>query len=118
MISKHFSEEEFACRCGCGKIIVNQRLVSILEGVREALNKPIVINSGCRCEKQNAEAGGKPNSAHLTGEAVDIKCSTSNYRFKLIHEFLYIGVRRIGIGKGFVHIDVSETLPQNQIWIY
>jgi hypothetical protein len=120
MISEHFSEKEFECPCRCGKLIINNRLVSVLEGVRGALNRPIIIDVGgvCRCEKHNAAVGGKPNSAHLTGEAADIDCSTSADRFDMVHEFLYIGVKRIGIGRGFVHVDVSETLPQNMIWLY
>ncbi len=36
---------------------------------------PIVINSGYRSEAVNKAVGGAPNSNHLTGCAVDIRCA-------------------------------------------
>ena len=33
---------------------------------------PIIITSGYRCEKHNAEVGGVANSMHMTGKAADI----------------------------------------------
>jgi len=45
-----------------------------LESVRTLLAKPITINSGYRSVKVNEVVGGAPNSAHITGQAVDFVC--------------------------------------------
>lgn len=41
--------------------------------IRECYKKPIIITSGYRCKELNTKVGGKPNSKHLKGLAVDIK---------------------------------------------
>ena len=66
-------------------------------------------------EKVNGRSG---NSAHTKGKAVDIRCNTSSNRYKIVAAALACGVRRIGIGKTFVHIDNDGTLPQGVIWDY
>lgn len=43
----------------------------LLEPLREALGKPIVINSGYRCERLNSAVGGSKTSQHMKGEAAD-----------------------------------------------
>lgn len=50
------------------------RLVNnVLDPAREALGKPIHVNSGYRCERLNREVGGAKNSQHVKGEAADIE---------------------------------------------
>ena len=44
----------------------------VLEPLRVAMNRPIHISSGYRCEKLNKAVGGVYNSQHLKGQAVDI----------------------------------------------
>ena len=117
-LSEHFKESEFRCKCGCGKFIHNPRLVMILEFARHQYGKPIIIVSGTRCEAHNRAVGGKATSAHLTGEAVDIRIDTSSDRFALLKIFYMLGIKRFGIGGGFLHIDVSEALPQGVTWLY
>lgn len=50
--------------------------VLILEPLRTALNKPIIINSGYRCKELNKAVGGVPDSHHLKGLAADINFSS------------------------------------------
>lgn len=45
----------------------------ILDPLREAYGKPIIVTSGYRCEKLNKIVGSKPSSQHVKGEAADIK---------------------------------------------
>ncbi len=45
----------------------------ILDPLREAYGKPIVVTSGYRCEKLNRILGGVKTSQHVKGEAVDIR---------------------------------------------
>jgi hypothetical protein len=112
-----FKESEFICPC-CGKGYVNPSLLAILEITRALFGKPIIIESGYRCPKHNKEVGGVPDSAHLTGEAADIRCFFAADRFILTKIFLSLGITRIGMAKNFTHIDISKTLPQEVIWLY
>ena len=72
-IGSHFKRSEFACKCGCGFDTVDTEIMPIIEYVRMHFDKPVVINSACRCEKHNAAVGGSKNSQHLRGRAVDIR---------------------------------------------
>ena len=77
---KWFKEKEFACKC-CGQLPplarenVKALVREVLDPVREKLGKPVVVNSGYRCEKHNKDVGGVRNSQHLRGEAADVTCA-------------------------------------------
>ena len=45
---------------------------NVLDPLRRAWGKPILVNSGYRCPALNGAVGGKPYSQHLRGEAADI----------------------------------------------
>lgn len=55
----------------CDKLIALTE--NILDPAREALGRPIVVNSGYRCPKLNKTVGGAAGSQHLLGEAADIE---------------------------------------------
>ncbi len=74
--TKNFKVSEFACHCGCGFNIIDQRIINMAQVIREALGVPIHVNSGCRCEKHNANVGGVKGSNHTKGLAADLSCST------------------------------------------
>lgn len=44
----------------------------VLEPLRVAMNEPITISSGYRCEKLNKAVGGVYNSQHMKGQAADL----------------------------------------------
>ncbi len=72
----HFARGEFACDCGgayCDGFPaeMNLELLLKLEALRNALNVPVIITSGVRCQTRNAEVGGVDNSQHLFGQAAD-----------------------------------------------
>lgn len=46
---------------------------NILDPLREAYGKPIIVTSGFRCTKLNKLVGGVSTSQHQTGEAADIR---------------------------------------------
>ncbi|MEO1814545.1 MAG: D-Ala-D-Ala carboxypeptidase family metallohydrolase [Acetobacterium sp.] len=73
----HFARAEFGCDCGgayCDGFPaeMNLELLLKLEALRNALNVPVIITSGVRCQKRNAEVGGVDNSQHLVGQAADL----------------------------------------------
>ena len=46
-------------------------IVLCLQPVRDLIQKPMIISSGFRNQQVNKLVGGKPNSQHLYGQAVD-----------------------------------------------
>lgn len=113
----YFKTSEFTCKC-CGKTIVSGYLIHLLNNIREAFGKPIVVNSGYRCKKHNKKVGSKDNSAHRRGTAADIKCDNSIDRFKIIRLAYEVGFKRMGLEGRFLHLDVDTELPQNVFWTY
>ncbi len=47
--------------------------------LRDAIGRPVYINSGYRSKRLNARVGGVPNSRHLQGKAADIHCDNLDY---------------------------------------
>ena len=72
---KYFKKSEFTCKCGCGTNNIELELVQILDGIRAAFGKPLIVTSGCRCKSHNARVGGVQGSRHVLGKAADIKVS-------------------------------------------
>lgn len=118
---KYFKPKEFYCKCGkCGKGIESMQpdfLVLLVE-VREFADTPFAIMSSIRCKAHNEAVGGASGSAHMTGNAVDISCTDSARRFKIISAAIRCGIKRIGIAKNFIHLDNHPSLPQGVIWDY
>lgn len=115
---KYFTEDEFACKCGCGRNKTPLWFMEILDSARAMAGIPFEINSGYRCPTNNTIAGGSPTSSHLKGWAVDIKAANSVDRFKIVHALLALGVRRIGIADTFVHADVDANKTKDVMWVY
>jgi uncharacterized protein YcbK (DUF882 family) len=75
----------------------------------------MIVVSGYRCERYNHKVGGVPNSYHTQGLAADIAVADSNERFRLVQAALACGIRRIGIYRTFVHLDIGNK-PANVMW--
>ena len=117
-LTKNFNLSEFRCRCGCGAEDISMELVTDPQSVRNVYMKPIVINSGVRCEAHNEKVKGYLDSEHLVGEAVDIGYSKSKDRFQLVSLLLERGFRRIGIHENFIHAGIGKLKTQDVIWVY
>jgi uncharacterized protein YcbK (DUF882 family) len=119
MFAKYFDVNEFACRCGeCryakGRIRecdVNPLLVEELDVLREALDAPLVVSSGLRCQEHNAACGGVSSSQHLIGTAADVTTADLDFLKDLTTD--WPGGR--GDGDTFVHLDVR---PRRARWSY
>jgi uncharacterized protein YcbK (DUF882 family) len=107
-LSSHFTEEEARCKCGCGRIVVDDVLVRLLESIRAAAgHRPVTVRSWNRCVQYNKEVGGSPDSQHLYGKAADI--SVKGVDPDQLADFAAsCGADGIGIyhTQGFVHVDV------------
>ena len=71
-LSQNFDSSEFACRCGCGFDRVSPALVAGLQRLRDIMDRPVRVTSGCRCPDYNRSVRGKPGSQHLAGRAADV----------------------------------------------
>ena len=108
-MSKYFKEIEYNMDLG---------FLAKLDEAREYAGIPFVINSAYRSPEHNAEIGGKPNSSHLRGLAVDIKAKDSRTRYKVLEALIHVGFNRIGIADTFIHVDDDKQKSSNVIWTY
>lgn len=104
---KFFKPVEFASR-GDGSLLIVDEAVEILEKVRAAVGKPLIINSAYRDPIHNARVGGAPLSRHKFGDAFDISLSNQT-RLQLIAICKNYGFRGLGVNyKSFVHVDLGN----------
>ncbi len=83
-VTMHFTMEElYASATATAKGINNkpsvQQMINlvyltayVLEPLRVAMNEPIKIGSGFRCQQLNKAVGGVYNSQHMKGQAADL----------------------------------------------
>lgn len=96
-------------------------VANVLDPLREAWGKPIVVNSGFRCERLNNAVGGAAGSQHKTGEAADIEAVT---RDPAENRRLFELIRKLGLpfdqlinefGYNWVHISFSRSRRRGQV---
>lgn len=114
-LSENFKVSEFLCHgsgcCKAGK--VDDKLVEILQNIRDHFSKPVHISSAYRCAKWNKQVGGVSRSYHLTGQAADIKVEDTPPA-QVAKYAESIGVLGIGLYDSdkdghFVHIDTRTV---------
>ena len=104
-VSEHFKISEFKCNDGSQEIMLEYKLVKLLQKLRWVVGKPIKINSGYRTKTYNHKVGGSPRSQHLLGRAADIV--VEGYTPSQIAELAdQLGFDGIGIYDTFCHVDV------------
>jgi len=110
-VTKNFTFDEFGCNCGTCSYAdgyqIDRNLVLKLQAIRDALKEPIRITSGLRCFDRNQLSGGVETSFHLVGKAVDVVCSDSVRRHRLVAKALDLGLT-VGISNHFIHLDNRE----------
>ena len=117
----YFKESEFYCsckKCGLDFDDMDEDLILDLDRARDYAKVPFIIVSSIRCIKHNSMIGGVKSSSHLKGYAVDIKCSTSYARYRVVYGLRKAGFTRIGIGNYFIHADKDLDKPKELIWLY
>lgn len=104
-MTAHFKLSEFQCKDGSTTIILNPKLIAMLEKLRIKAGKPLIINSAYRTPTYNKRVGGAKNSQHMVGNAADIviKGMTVEQVAKMAEE---IGFDGIGRYDSFTHVDV------------
>lgn len=123
-ISRHFSYSEFekshtAKARGFSNVIpspgvkeaVRELTLSVLQPLRNAWGKPLIIRSGYRCPRLNAAVGGVPTSQHLKGEAADIGTATPVRLAQMVLD-LRLPFDQMIVYPTFVHISHRKGGPQ------
>lgn len=86
--------------------------------IRDKINRPVTISSGCRCPAHNKRVGGVASSQHLKGTALDLHTPIDPKRlFDIIKDLYEEGklnslgyCRRYGWG---AHIDSRSPKARN-----
>lgn len=116
---KYFTESEFnRCVPSCSMEDIDNEFLLLLDELREKCGFPLVISCAYRSREWDLSKGRSGNSAHTKGKAVDIRCNDSTNRYKIIKSALELGINRIGVGNGFIHIDNDDSLPKEVIFTY
>ena len=117
-LTKDFKRSEFRCKCGkCSFDNIDPRIVTLCQTIRDALNEPLRINSGCCCVEYNRKVDGVQESYHTKGMAADLSCKSGSKRlFEVIVALDSRGKLPFGLSyvqhyrkSNFVHIDVGKT---------
>ena len=114
-LSANFNSSEFDCHGSgcCSSTLVDDKLVTYLQQIREHFGKPLNISSGYRCATHNKNVGGATNSRHAKGQAADIYI-TGVTPAEIAKYAESIGILGIGLYETnsdgfFVHVDTRET---------
>lgn len=95
-------------------------LMAVLTQLEHRMGFDLQITSGYRDPRHNEEVGGVPGSEHTydPAEGADVFCQRSTTRYKMLRELFSMGVRRIGIGKTFLHVGIATDKPQDVAFDY
>ena len=111
--------------------LANLRLLaeSVLEPLRQAYGKPIVVSSGFRCAALNKAVGGSRTSQHLLGQAAGGRylhagwgCEDNKALFEVAASLVNTGKIKVGqlideYGYSWVHISTPGRHVNNIIHI-
>lgn len=118
--SASFKASELRCKCSrCNKQVphkVKRESLDLLQRLRDAYGKPLVITSAYRCEKHPAESGKANPGQHNKGTAFDISVSDGAMAFQIMKLAFDLGFTGIALGNGFVHVDTRTSTPVS--WRY
>jgi uncharacterized protein YcbK (DUF882 family) len=96
-------------------------VANVLDPLREAWGKPIVVTSGYRSPRLNRAVGGAARSQHCKGEAADIR-TLSNRRWE--NRQLYDLIRKLGLpydqlideyDYSWIHVSYKEGANRHEV---
>ena len=127
---KYFSVEELcasatALREGidnrpskCAYHLLHVLVGQLLDPIREAWGKPIIVSSGYRCKELNAMVGGAKHSHHMLGCAADITAPLlsphGGKKSSTMSEYLPLGGGREGANRRLFKM-IEQMLQEGRI---
>ena len=130
MLTKNFSSAEMMCSCGCGEDSMDPDFMTILQNIRDDMNRPLRVSSAVRCAKHNSRVSstGKdgPHVPRKNGTAASDIVIAGADALRLIDIARKHGVSGVGISqrgthsKRFIHLDtISDSHhPRPTMWSY
>jgi zinc D-Ala-D-Ala carboxypeptidase len=98
---------------------MDKHFLDLLDKMRDEAGIPFTINSGYRTKAYNQTLReATPNSSHTRGMAADISAPSGVEKWLIVDAAIRANIKRIGIGKTFIHVDIDGTLPSPSIWLY
>ena len=113
---KYFDKSEFS-----NFEMMDEKLLSMLDEMREIYGHAIKITSSYRSPEHPIEAAKEQPGEHSYGAAVDIVSDGGGKTFRLVKAAIEVGFTRIGISrkKGFIHLGIGYPgAPEKTIWTY
>lgn len=108
-ISANFKVNEFRCKDGSDKILIDVDFVkNMLQAIRDHFGAAVNINSGYRTESYNAKVGGAKSSYHMQGRAFDIVVE-GHTPLEVAQYAQALDINGIIQYNGFVHVDSRPT---------
>lgn len=109
-LSKNFKISEFKCNDGSDTVLISDKLVDLLQNIRNHFGVAVTINSAYRTESYNKKIGGATKSQHVNGTAADIvvKGATPLEVAQYV-EHIMPDSGGIGVYQSFTHVDVRTS---------
>lgn len=114
LLSDHFRVREFRCRDGSDTILIDDRLIRLLEQIRVWAGNAVTVTSAYRTDSHNRRVGGAADSYHVRGQAADIVVAGKTP--EAVAKFAQaLGAHGVGLytAQKFVHVD---TRTGNYYW--
>lgn len=110
---RYFQKDEFRCKCGgrfCDGFPAEpeRALLLLADRVRGHFGGPMIVSSGVRCERHNANVGGVSASRHMSGKAMDFTVRGRTASEVLAFVQTQEDVRyAYAIDGSYVHMDIA-----------
>lgn len=114
-MSEFFTEAETHCKCGrleCDAPPMDMTTMLKADAIRRDFGRPLTVNSGSRCAFRNAEDGGKPDSMHLLGKAIDFHADDTFDLRRLVELACKHGLTFGLISDRAIHVDTRPGRPK------
>lgn len=97
-----------------------ERLMLVMDQVRDHLGAPILVSSGYRCKELNKAVKGSKTSAHMRGLAIDFRCPQYGPPLMVARAIAPL-VAELGVDQlihefgSWVHLGLSEGAPRHEL---
>lgn len=110
-LSENFLVKEFRSRDGADKILIDEKLVALLQKMRDKFGA-VSISSAYRTAAYNRKVGGVSNSQHLYGLAADVTIKDNSKLPEAARYAEKIGFNGVGLDdkyQKFLHLDTRKN---------
>ncbi len=115
-VAKNFKVSEFRCNDGSDQIFISDRLVEMLQQIRDHFGGPVNMSNSYRTFAYNTKIGSTDRSQHCYGCAADITVKDSSGNIvppRIVAQTAEaFGFPGVGLYHTFVHIDDRDGISR------